>query len=200
MTNGKSCSRFSLKSIIPMLKKLKMTTKYFFKSLLYTYSFNQNRVYNRLYCIVHRKAILKTIPILSGFSSFLCSDRTFKYNNWFMDDNIENFVEYTEAMFKRIKCIIQHFNHLSHTIESGYSLVYDSMFIFSCTPNKQWTVDIYNKDILLKTKKSINDSYELRLLSSDSKKVIGAFEIKNNEIINFGAPLKELTDKISSLI
>lgn len=177
-----------------------MTTKKFFKSLLYAYSSNQSQVYNRLYCIAHRKAILKTTPVLSGFGSFLCSDRIFIYNNWFMDDNIEKFVEYTEVMFKRIECIIQHFNHLYHTIESEFSLVYDRMFIFACLPNKQWTVDIYNKDILLKTKKSINDSYELRLLSSDSKKVIGAFEIKNNEIINFGAPLKELTDKISSLI
>ena len=137
--------------------------------------------------------------ILSSYSSFVCMDKTFRYNYGFFQTRIVEFFDYLKVMRERLEVIVSHYNKLFSQIvnASSFMFVYDEVYVY-CVNNKGKVELSLDEAHFVRYKKKVKDSFTLQLKKDKDGAVLAAFEFKENNVSD--DDVKELANTINQLL
>lgn len=137
--------------------------------------------------------------ILSSYSSFVCMDKTFRYNYGFFQTRIVEFFDYLKVTRERLEVIVNHYNKLYSQVvnASSFMFVYDEIYVY-CVNNKGKVELSLDEAHFVRYKKKVKDSFTLQLKKDKDGAVLAAFEFKENNVSD--DDVKELANTINQLL
>lgn len=137
--------------------------------------------------------------ILSSYSSFVCMDKTFRYNYGFFQTRIVEFFDYLKVMRERLEVIVNHCDKLYSQVvnASSFMFVYDEVYVYCVNNNGKVELSL-DEAHFVRYKKKAKDSFTLQLKKNKDGAVLAAFEFKENNVSD--DDVKELADTINQLL
>lgn len=137
--------------------------------------------------------------ILSSYSSFVCMDKTFRYNYGFFQTRIVEFFDYLKVMRERLEVIVNHYDKLYSQVvnASSFMFVYDEVYVYCVNNNGKVELSL-DEAHFVRYKKKAKDSFTLQLKKDKDGAVLAAFEFKENNVSD--DDVKELANTINQLL